>query len=166
MITRQMQPTIKTIPEKKLIGKRITMNFIENKTSDLWRSFISRKNEIKNKVNTDLISMRVYDASYSFENFNPAETFDKWATLEVSNFDEVPADMEAYTLAGGLYAIFDYKGLNTDTHIFDYIYGVWLPNNSEYDLDTRPHFEVMGAKYKNNDPDSEEEMWIPIKLKK
>jgi AraC family transcriptional regulator len=30
-------------------------------------------------------------------------------------------------------------------------------------LDQRPHVEVMGEKYKNNDPDSEEEIWIPIK---
>ncbi|MEP1984886.1 MAG: GyrI-like domain-containing protein, partial [Maribacter dokdonensis] len=40
----------------------------------------------------------------------------------------------------------------------------WIPN-SEYQLDGRPHFEVLGAKYKNNDPNSEEEVWIPIKAK-
>jgi hypothetical protein len=28
-----------------------------------------------------------------------------------------------------------------------------------------PHFEVLGDKYKNNDPSSEEEVWIPIKPK-
>ncbi|MDP5096829.1 MAG: GyrI-like domain-containing protein [Flavobacterium sp.] len=37
--------------------------------------------------------------------------------------------------------------------------------NSEYQLDNRPHFEILGAKYKNNAPDSEEEIWIPIKRK-
>lgn len=40
----------------------------------------------------------------------------------------------------------------------------WLPA-SDYNLDNRPHFEVLGEKYKNNDPTSEEEIWIPIKLK-
>ncbi len=39
-----------------------------------------------------------------------------------------------------------------------------LPN-SEYELENRPHFEVLGEKYKNNDPNSEEEIWIPIKKK-
>jgi hypothetical protein len=31
-------------------------------------------------------------------------------------------------------------------------------------LDDRPHFEVLGSKYRNNDPESEEETWIPTKL--
>ncbi|MFM9945765.1 MAG: GyrI-like domain-containing protein, partial [Bacteroidia bacterium] len=44
------------------------------------------------------------------------------------------------------------------------IYGTWIPN-SEYNLDNRPHFEILGEKYKNNHPDSEEEIWIPIKPK-
>jgi AraC family transcriptional regulator len=30
-------------------------------------------------------------------------------------------------------------------------------------LDNKPHFEIMGDQYKNEDPDSEEELWIPIK---
>jgi AraC family transcriptional regulator len=34
-----------------------------------------------------------------------------------------------------------------------------------YFLDDRPHFEILGDKYKNGDPDSEEEIWIPIKQK-
>jgi AraC family transcriptional regulator len=41
-------------------------------------------------------------------------------------------------------------------------FSTWLPD-SEYRLDVRPHFEVLGEKYKNDDPESEEEIWIPIK---
>jgi AraC family transcriptional regulator len=65
-------------------------------------------------------------------------------------------------LPSGLYAVFDYKGSSNDQSIFLYIFGSWLPN-SGYNLDDRPHFEVLGNKYKNNDPTSEEEIWIPIK---
>lgn len=161
-----MLPRIKSISEKKLVGKRLTMNFMDNKTFELWKSFMPRRMEIKNSITTDLISMRVYSDSYSFKNFNPAAHFDKWATMEVSCFEDIPPEMETYIIPAGLYAIFDYKGLNTDTRIFDYIYGEWLPNNSEYGLDYRPHFEVMGKNYKNNDPESEEEIWIPVKVKK
>jgi len=57
-----------------------------------------------------------------------------------------------------------YKGSSADNSIFQYIYGQWLPN-SNYLLDDKPHFEVLGEKYKNNDPNSEEEIWIPIKDK-
>jgi AraC family transcriptional regulator len=38
----------------------------------------------------------------------------------------------------------------------------WLPA-SGYELDDRPHFEILGERYKNNDPDSEEELWFPVR---
>lgn len=47
---------------------------------------------------------------------------------------------------------------------FRAIFQEWLPN-SEYKLDGREHFEIMGEKYKNDLPASEEEVWIPIKSK-
>ncbi|MBL7922291.1 MAG: GyrI-like domain-containing protein [Bacteroidia bacterium] len=72
--------------------------------------------------------------------------------------------METFLLAGGLYALFDYKGSSGDPSIFQYIFGTWFPS-SEYFLDDRPHFELLGDKYKNNDPTSEEEIWVPIKPK-
>jgi predicted transcriptional regulator YdeE len=31
--------------------------------------------------------------------------------------------------------------------------------------DDRPHFEVLGKNYKNNDPVSEEEIWIPVRAR-
>ncbi len=73
--------------------------------------------------------------------------------------------METYTLVRGLYAVFDYKGLHTDTKIFYYIFETWLPKSNDYCLDDRPHFEILGAKYKNNDPNSEEQIWIPVRPK-
>jgi AraC family transcriptional regulator len=154
-----MQPEIKILSEKKLIGKKLTMSFVENHTPELWRSFMPRRNEISNKVNNDLISMQIYESG-----FLPNAVFEKWSTVEVSNFDTIPAEMESFTLQTGLYAVFFYKGLSTDNSIFQYIFEEWLPN-SEYELDIRPHFEVLGEKYKNNDPSSEEEIWIPIKSK-
>ncbi len=108
-----------------------------------------------------MISMQVYKPAH-FVHFNPANKFEKWATVEVADFDKVPGDMECFTLTGGLYAVFDYKGSSIDGRIFQYIFVTWL-QNSNYELDDRPHFEVLGKKYKNNDPSSEEEIWIPIK---
>ena len=70
--------------------------------------------------------------------------------------------METFTLPVGLYGVFDHKGLSNDNSIFQYIFGTWLPN-STYQLDNRPHFEILGEKYRNNDPASEEEIWVPIK---
>jgi len=45
-----MTPRIETLTEKKLIGKRLTMTFSENKTFDLWHSFMPRRKEIENNI--------------------------------------------------------------------------------------------------------------------
>lgn len=156
-------PRIELLKEKKLIGKHLTMSLVNNKTAELWKSFMPKRNEITNSLTQELISMQVYSPTH-FINFKPTNEFEKWACVEVSNFDTLPDNMETFVLTAGLYAVFDYKGLSTDTQIFQYIFGTWLPE-SNYTLDNRPHFEVLGSKYKNNDPNSEEEIWIPIKQK-
>ncbi len=136
---------------------------VNNKTGELWSGFAPRIHEIPNRHTAEKISLQVYAPGY-FLHFDPSAEFEKWAAVEVMDFDAFPAGMEPFTLQGGLYAIFDYKGSSTDNRIFQYIFKEWLPN-SDYELDNRPHFEVLGEKYKNNDPGSEEEIWIPIKSK-
>ena len=160
----RMEPRIENIPEKKLIGKRKIMSFLNNTTPELWKSFMPRRNEIKNNIGADLYSMQNYAPAF-FDKFNPDAAFEKWAAVQVTNFDTVPADMETFILPGGLYAVFFYRGSATAAaEAFQYILGTWLPG-SDYTLDNRPHFEILGEKYKNNHPDSEEEIWIPIKSK-
>ena len=158
-----MTPRIETLNETKLVGKRLKMSFANYKIGELWRSFTPRRKEITNNLTSDLISMVVYKPTH-FADFKLTNEFERWATVEVSDFDNVPNEMETFVLPSGLYAVFDYKGLSTDNSIFQYILGMWLPS-SDYVLDDRPHFEVLGDKYKNNDPTSEEEIWIPIKTK-
>ena len=157
-----MQPEIKTLTEKKLMGKRMKMSLASNRTGELWRSFMPRRREIGNNLTSEMFSMQVYDRPVDFGNLD--QEFEKWAAVEVSDFDTIPDGMETFILKGGLYAVFHYKGSSTDTTIFQYIFGTWLPN-STYVLDNRPHFELLGDKYKNADPDSEEDIWIPIKPK-
>lgn len=157
-----MQPRIETLIEKKLIGKRMKMSLSNNKTGELWRSFMPKRREIGNNLTSEMFSMQVYDGPVDFGNLD--QEFEKWAAVEVSDFDSIPDGMETFTLKGGLYAVFPYKGSSTDTAIFQFIFGTWLPN-SNYLLDHRPHFEILGDKYKNADPNSEEDIWIPIKLK-
>ncbi len=156
-------PKIKVLKDKILLGRRMKMSLSNNRTVELWASFGPKIKEVKNRLTSELISLQVYDSSYH-SSFDPDKVFEKWAAIEVSDCKTVPKDVEVFTLNGGLYAVFCYKGLSTDTSIYHYIYSTWLPN-SEYVLDDRPHFEVLGEKYKNNDPNSEEEIWIPIREK-
>ncbi|PVD52263.1 GyrI-like domain-containing protein [Terrimonas sp.] len=158
-----MIPTFKISGEKKLIGMPLIVSFSNYRVNELWKSFMPRRKEIINRLTDELISMSVYKQTH-FEHFAPTNTFEKWAAIEVANFDNVPDEMQTFMLPGGLYAVFNYQGLNTDNAVYEYIFGNWLPD-SGYVLDNRPHFEVLGAKYKNNDPTSEEEIWIPVKPK-
>jgi AraC family transcriptional regulator len=158
-----MEPEFKILLPKKLIGQRIITSFSENRTVELWQKFMPHRKEINNNLTSDLISMQVYPDSYDFKSFNPITRFEKWAAVEVADFDTIPEGMETFTLFGGLYAVFIHKGAaSTGSKTFQYIFGTWLPA-SDYELDNRPHFEILGKKYKNDDPASEEEVWIPIK---
>ena len=159
-----MTPKIEISNEKKLVGKRMTMSYADYRIGQLWGSFMPRRKEITNSLTNDLISMVVYQPTH-FINFKPTNEFERWATVEVANFDSVPDEMETYILPSGLYAVFLYEGMATGiSSFYENIFTVWIPN-SEYALDDRAHFEVLGEKYKNNDPSSEEEIWIPIKVK-
>ena len=157
-----MGPRIEILPEKKFVGKRIKMSFSNNQTHELWKSFMPSRREIKNNIGSDLYSVEVYEPLY-FNNFNPEKEFDKWAAVEVTDFEKVPDDMDTLILPRGLYAVFLHKGAaGKGPETYQYIFGTWLPA-SDFLLDNRPHFAVMGEKYKNDDPDSEEEVWIPVK---
>lgn len=141
----------------------MTMSLIHNLTGTLWATFMPRRKKILNSVTSELYSLQIYPEDY-FMNFNPAKEFEKWAAAEVTDFASVPDGMETLELEAGLYAVFNYKGLNIDHRIFEYIFSEWIPA-SGYELDSRPHFELLGNKYRNGDPESEEEIWIPVKVK-
>ena len=160
-----MNPQIVTIPEKKLVGLQIRMTLSVNQTTELWRSFMPRRKEIRNTLNAELFSVEIYDQNLDFKDFTPDTEFEKWAAVEVTEYEAVPSEMKTLNLSGGLYAVFRYKGAaNNFASSFQYIFGIWLPA-SEFFPDNRPHFEIMSEKYKGNDPDSEEDIWIPVRPK-
>lgn len=152
-----------SIPIKKLIGLSTQMSLADNKTFELWHHFMRRRKEITNATEKFLYSMQVYN-----ENYNPAdmnEIFEKRAVVAVSHFENTPSGMQTFVLPAGDYAVFLHRGTATEApKTFQYIFGVWLPN-SNYLIDSRPHFEILDEKYKNGDPNSEEEIWIPIRVK-
>ncbi len=159
-----MKYRLETLSEKKLVGLNATMSISENSTFLLWHRFMLRRKEITNNVCNEFISMQIYDDSY-FMAFNPNAKFEKWATVEVCDFDSIPEGMKTFVLPSGLYAVFAYKVSEwKGSNIFSDIFEKWLPQ-SEYCLDNRPHFEILGDKYKNDSDDSEEDIWIPVKLK-
>ena len=156
----KLYPRIVYIEPKKLIGISMKMSLVNNKTQVLWKTFMPRRREINNRLNDAFISLQVYDDLY-FNSFDPARNFIKWAAVEVSSAINIPNGLSTYLIPEGEYAVFDYKGIPGNPAIFQQIYGEWLLA-SEYDLDLRPHFEVLGPDYKPGSPESEEEIWIPV----
>ena len=141
------------------------MSLSKDRTSELWRSFMVQRKEIANNLNTLLYSMQIYEPLFNFKSFTPETVFDKLAAVEVKDFSCVPEGMVQYLFNGGLYAVFIHKGPpSAFEKTFHSIFHVWIPA-SEYEVDTREHFELLGEKYKNNHPDSEEEIWVPIRKK-
>jgi AraC family transcriptional regulator len=151
------------ITSKKLIGFSTETSLVNDRTSVVWRKLIHRLKEVKNAVSSDLFSLQIYDFD-NFQNFTPQTTFKKYALIEVNNFDFLPNEFERFELTTGKYAVFLHKGTSTTfPKTAQYIYTEWLPN-SEYELDDRPHFEVLGENYKGHEnAENEEEVWIPIK---
>ncbi len=142
---------------------RLFASLSENKTFQLWQSFRSRQNKINNQKGTDLFSVQIYGEDFVPARFTPEVKFEKWAAVEVRNFEQVPPGMDTYELPGGQYAVFVHRGpVSAFRQTWDRIYTKWLPN-SGFKLDNRPHFEILSEKYLGpQHPDSEEEVWIPI----
>lgn len=138
----------------------LQLSHSEHRVEELWRGFMLRRGEIHGAIGHDLFSVNVYPPDF-FADYDATRTFTKWAAVEADSVYEVLAGMDRLTLPGGPYAVFHYRGPSTDRSIFAYIYGTWLPQNG-YLPDARPHFEVLGANYRNDSPDSEEDIWVPV----
>ena len=156
-----MNPTIKTFPTTKFIGKKLSFTYADYRAFELWSSFMPKRKEIQNAIGSELYNIQINPDNFDFQ---PNTPFVKWAAVAVTSFDNIPDEMEAIEIEEGLYAVFNHKGDQSNAAVFfNSIYTEWLPS-SGYQLDSRPQFEVLGEKYKNGSPESEEEIWIPIKL--
>ncbi len=159
-----MQPRFENIASKIIVGKHLTMSFSQNKTGLLWQSFMPHRAKIKHKTDASFYSLEVYPDGF-FDAFNPARQFEKWAGVEVQTIEQIPDEMEVLSIPPGLYAVFTHHGpASTGSKTYQYIFGEWLPA-SEYVIDNRPHFALMTEKYKHDQEDSEEDIYIPVKLK-
>jgi|JI10StandDraft_1071094.scaffolds.fasta_scaffold72047_7 AraC family transcriptional regulator len=159
-----MEIKIVNINSKKLIGKSLLMSFLNDKTGMLWGSFAPFMKDIPNRVGGGKISLQFYTDDFMS---NPNLPFTKWATVEVSDYENMPEELQKLEIEGGMYAVFHYKGnVLGAPAFFGKIFTETIPN-SKYQLDNfRPHFELLPAgKYDPMDENSEEDVYISVKLK-
>ena len=143
---------------------RMPMTFQNHNPAMLWGRFMPRVKEIKNRVGHAFYSLQKTVPPVLFSEIKPDTPFEKWALVEVSDLKDIPDGMKSFELAAGTYAVFNHIGNTVEGFMqsIHYIIGDWLPD-SGYVLDLRPHFEVLGEKYDRFNPNSEEEIWIPVK---
>ena len=150
-------------PETRLIGSCVRMSFLNDRTGELWRKFRPLASSIIGRVGGEMYSVKVYDSSNSFSTFDPAAKFDKWAAVAVDTDAEVSEGFEELIISAGKYAEFVHTGpASAAPKTFGYIFGEWLPT-SGFELDLRPHFEVLPEAYDPFAVDATERVLIPIR---
>ncbi|MDD3287855.1 MAG: AraC family transcriptional regulator [Alphaproteobacteria bacterium] len=129
-----------------------------NTIGALWNAFLAQKNRIEQTRGEDC-----YGICYApKEKEAMPDKFHYTAALRVNENAPVPEGMEKIHIAAQEYAVFTHKGPTSNITITnDFIWKTWLPQ-SGVDLADAPDFELYGAKWKDNAPDSEFEIFVPI----
>ena len=152
------------LPSLQLAAKGITMTMAENRTVELWQSAKPIMMRMQGR-RPGFISMEVFPEGINFENFTPRTPFQKWAAVQLDEGAAVPEGLEAYSLQGGLYAVFRFRGLPAQVAaLMQHIFLEWIPA-SEYEVDDREQLAFMPEDYRPDDPDAEEEFFIPVRRK-
>ncbi len=142
---------------------RRNMSLVNNQTRALWEQFMPARRRVNSIEGAPFYSVEIYPDLQYFRAFDPTIIFEKWAAMELEEGAAVPDGMELCTIPEGDYAVFLYRGKPSEVKdTYHYIFTVWLPS-SGYQLDHRPHLAVMDERYKGEHPDSEEELWIPVR---
>ena len=155
-------PKVIECESRILVGASARNTLINDRTRDLWQSFMPKRNELS-LISPNLYAVQVYDEIPDFTEVDPAAGFTIWAAVEASDRHPLPAGLDLLEIAAGTYVVFTHRG-----HVRDFfqtlntIFHHWLPR-SPYVLDHRPHVTVMGEKYQPTSDDSEETIWIPVK---
>lgn len=157
------QPEIIRLPAFRLAGKTMKMTFADHRPAELWKQLMPQLKHLNGIEAMPLYSCEVYPEGF-LQNFNPHAEFDKWAAVRLKENAALPESLDELPVPEGLWAIFTFTGTKADTAgFYRYIYNEWLPG-SGYVTDERPHMALMDERYRNNDPASQEDILIPLRL--
>ena len=87
-----IEPKIREYAGGYFIGMTRKMSVINNETGLLWKEFSPRIAEVGSPLTDTRFSIAVYPAGY-FDHFQLHSTFQKWAAVQASPLQEVPAGM-------------------------------------------------------------------------
>ena len=126
-----------------------------NEIPQLWRVLGLRTGEIENLAD----NTAAYGISANMD--KESSEFDYIAGFEVSSTEGLPEGMVAFEVPGGRYAVFT-TTLPKIGETFHNAYDTWLPQ-AGHRLTSGPEFELYDDQFDPQDPDSEFDLYIPIK---
>lgn len=163
-----MKHRIETLEPTTILGKSMEMSLALDKTQVLWQSFGPLVKTIKHRKDRNFISLQKFNSVFDPTHFDPNSLFTKWAGVALEGNKEGTnqaqnSGLKVYQIRGGKYAVFTHVGPASEfSKSMGFIYGEWFPK-SPFQLDDREHFEVLPEGYRPDDPNAQEEIWIPIK---
>ncbi len=65
-----MKNRIEIIGKKLLVGKHVEMSYLNNRTMELWQSFMPARKQIENRVDSSYYSMQIYPSLFNYASIN------------------------------------------------------------------------------------------------
>ncbi len=126
-----------------------------------WHRFMQHGQQVPNRLDAKVgYGVEIYGPEFPEEH--------KWhyfPSVEVSNLEDVPINLFVKTLPAAKYAVFTAKGgLVKLGETFQYAYMTWLPA-SEYEVAFPFDFEYYDERFHGDAPESEVDIYIPVKPK-
>ena len=150
-----MEPKIVERGAFTVVGMKYRGKNENNEIPQLWQALGPRTGEIEHMADDS--------AAYGICANMDMDTgaFDYIAGFEVSSAEGVPEGMVAFEVPGGKYAVFT-TTLPQIGETFHNAYHTWLPQ-SGYQPRGGPEFELYDEQFDPQDPNSEFDLYIPIK---
>jgi AraC family transcriptional regulator len=158
-----MEPKIVDLDRIILVGLPFYGDPSTGGFGQAWHRFFPLAERIPHRVNPAVM--------YGVEMYGPESMQEhKWTyfpSTAVSQLDvsEIPDHLFAAVLPAARYAVFTAKGgLTALPATFRYAYDTWLPA-SEYEGTGMLDFELYDERFRESEPDSELDVYIPIRLR-
>lgn len=154
------EPEIVEREEIKVVGYLSLISMKHNLISNLWMRFVSRIEEIENVINPN----EMLGISYDGEQMDDDYLFFHLVGYEVSEIQIIPEGLTYVVIPPHQYAKFTHKGeIDKLMDTYNYIYGEWMAT-SGYEIDEDFYeIELYDQRFKMGQPDSEFDIYIPIK---
>jgi len=152
-----MEPKIIEKPGFKVIGLRYFGKNEQGEIPALWSDLMSRAGEIKDKSQ----SMESYGLMGMMDKEG---NFEYIAAIPVDRVSEIPEGMVAREINNAKYLVFTHVGdAEKMKETYDFVYNKYCPECGEDVRYDTYHFELYDERFKNFTPDSEFDIYVPIK---